>query len=55
MWNENTQYYAYMIWMAVSIVMFIAILGWVLWPGSRERLERHANIPLLDDEDEVKS
>lgn len=54
MWTENTQYYAYMAWMAVSIVMFIVILAWALWPGHRERLERHGNIPLLDDENEAR-
>lgn len=54
MWTEDTQYYAYIVWMIASIVMFIAILVWTLWPGSAERLERYGSMPLLDDEDEVR-
>lgn len=54
MWTEDTQYYAYIVWMIVSVVMFIAILAWALWPGNRERLEGYASIPLQDDENEAR-
>jgi|APDOM4702015191_1054821.scaffolds.fasta_scaffold152825_2 cbb3-type cytochrome oxidase subunit 3 len=55
MWTEDTQFYAYMIWMIISIVLFIVILAWALWPGSRERFQRYAEIPLLDDDDGARS
>jgi cbb3-type cytochrome oxidase subunit 3 len=51
--NEDLQFYAYMIWMAVSIILFTVILAWALWPGSRERFQPYADIPLRDDEDEA--
>jgi cbb3-type cytochrome oxidase subunit 3 len=44
-----------MVWMVVSILLFVVIMAWALWPGSRERFEKHADIPLRDDEDEAQS
>ena len=29
--------------------LFIGVLLWVLWPGSREKFRRHGKIPLQDD------
>jgi len=55
MWNEDMQFYAYMVWMAVSILLFTVIMAWALWPGSRERFEKYGDIPLRDDEDEAQS
>jgi cbb3-type cytochrome oxidase subunit 3 len=52
--SEDMQYYAYMVWMIVSIVLFTLILVWALWPGSRERFEKYADIPLRDDEGEAQ-
>jgi len=54
MWTEDMQFYAYMTWMVVSIVLFALILVWALWPGSRERFQKYADIPLRD-EDEAQS
>jgi len=53
--NEDMQFYAYMVWMVVSIVLFAVILAWALWPGSRERFQQYGDIPLRDDEDEAQS
>ena len=55
MWTEDMQFYAYMTWMVVSIVLFALILAWALWPGSRERFQKYGDIPLRDDEDEAQS
>jgi cbb3-type cytochrome oxidase subunit 3 len=55
MWNEDMQFYAYMVWMVVSIGLFAAILTWALWPGSREHFEKYGDIPLRDDGDEAQS
>ncbi|HUL08577.1 MAG TPA: cbb3-type cytochrome c oxidase subunit 3 [Candidatus Acidoferrum sp.] len=55
MWTEDMQFYAYMTWMTISIVLFLLILAWALWPGSRERFQKYADIPLHDDEDEARS
>ena len=55
MWTEDMQFYAYMTWMVVSIVLFVLILAWALWPGSRERFQKYADIPLRDDQDEAQS
>jgi len=53
--NEDMQFYAYMAWMIVSVLLFVVIMGWALWPGSREHFEQYADIPLRDDEDEARS
>jgi len=55
MWTEDMQFYAYMTWMAVSVVLFVLILAWALWPGSRERFQKYADIPLRDDQDGTQS
>lgn len=38
-------------WMLLSIVVFVAIIAWTVWPANARRLEAHAAIPLNDDGD----
>jgi cbb3-type cytochrome oxidase subunit 3 len=47
----DMQYYAYAVWMIVSIITFIAIIAWALWPSHRQRFERYGTIPLRDDDE----
>ena len=37
------------IWGVWLMAIFIGIVVWVMWPGRRGEIERHANIPLDDD------
>jgi cbb3-type cytochrome oxidase subunit 3 len=38
------------IWLIWLLVLFIGIIVWVMWPGRRRQMRRHAEIPLRDDE-----
>ncbi len=35
----------------ILLVLFVGILIWAFRPKNRKRFERHADIPLRDDED----
>lgn len=36
-------------WLVWLVLVFLAIVVWVLWPSRRRKLERQARIPLEDD------
>jgi len=38
---------AWVVWM---MVLFVAIVVWVLWPSNRDKFRRAAQIPLSEDE-----
>lgn len=38
------------IWGLWLMAIFLGIIWWAFRPGNRARLERHASIPLHDDE-----
>jgi cytochrome c oxidase cbb3-type subunit IV len=40
------------LWGLWMMLIFIGIIAWAFWPGSKRRLERHAEIPLRDDDDD---
>ncbi len=37
-------------WVVWLMAIFVGIVAWVVWPGRKDRLERHGRIPLEDDE-----
>jgi len=39
----------FVIWMVLSVIAFIALMVWTLWPSHRRKLESYADIPLRDD------
>ena len=39
----------FVIWMVLSVIVFIALMVWTLWPSHRRKLESYADIPLRDD------
>ncbi len=39
----------FIIWMVLSVIAFIALMAWTLWPSHRRKLESYADIPLRDD------
>lgn len=39
----------FIIWMVLSVIAFIALMVWTLWPSHRRKLESYADIPLRDD------
>ena len=51
----DLQLYAFIAWMIASMIVFIALIAWVLWPGHGPRFEKHASIPLGDETDEAHS
>lgn len=38
------------LWLVWLVLVFAAIVVWVMWPSRRKSLERQARIPLEDDE-----
>jgi len=40
----------FVIWMVLSVIAFIAIMVWALWPSHRRRFESYGQIPLRDDD-----
>ena len=42
------------LWLLWLIILFVGIVAWAFWPGRKERLQRHADIPLRDDDDRDK-
>ena len=41
----------FVIWMALSVIAFIVIMVWALWPSHRRRFESYGYIPLRDDDE----
>jgi cbb3-type cytochrome oxidase subunit 3 len=39
----------FVIWMVLSVIAFIALMVWTLWPGNKRILESYADVPLRDD------
>ena len=39
----------FVIWMVLSVIAFIALMVWTLWPSHRRKLESYADVPLRDD------
>ena len=39
----------FVIWMVLSVIAFIVLMVWTLWPSHRRKLESYADIPLRDD------
>jgi FtsZ-interacting cell division protein ZipA len=39
----------FIIWMVLSVIAFIALMVWTLWPSHRRKLESYADIPLRED------
>ena len=37
------------LWLVWLVLLFVAIVVRVMWPGRRQALERHGRIPLDDD------
>jgi cbb3-type cytochrome oxidase subunit 3 len=37
-------------WLVAAVVLFAIIALWAFSPGSRERMDRHANIPFAAEE-----
>jgi cbb3-type cytochrome oxidase subunit 3 len=48
--GAEMQFYAFALWMILSMITFIAIIVWSLLPGNRRRFEAYGTIPLRDDE-----
>jgi cbb3-type cytochrome oxidase subunit 3 len=48
--GADVQFYAFVAWMILSMIAFIAIIVWSLLPSNRRRLEAYGSIPLRDDE-----
>lgn len=40
----------FVIWIVLSVIAFLAIMVWALWPSHRQRFESYGNIPLRDDD-----
>jgi cytochrome c oxidase cbb3-type subunit IV len=40
----------FVIWMVLSVIAFIVIMVWALWPSHRRRFESYGHIPLRDDD-----
>jgi len=38
-------------WIVLSVIAFLVIMVWALWPSHRKRFEAYGQIPLRDDED----
>ena len=39
------------LWLLWLMLVFVAIVAWVFWPKHKDRIERHGDIPLRDDDD----
>ena len=39
----------FVIWMVLSVIAFIALMAWTLWPSHLRKLESYADIPLRED------
>ena len=37
------------LWVVWFMLVFLGIVGWVVWPRNKNRLEAHGRIPLDDD------
>jgi cbb3-type cytochrome oxidase subunit 3 len=52
MTGAEIQTLAFIIWMIGSMIAFVVILAWALWPGHRERFQTYAAIPLRREQGE---
>lgn len=41
------------LWGLWMMLIFVGIIAWAFWPGSKRRLERHGEIPLRDDDEDT--
>ncbi len=41
-----------MIGLLLFFTLFVGILTWLFWPGSKEKFKQHGEIPLKDGHDE---
>jgi FtsZ-interacting cell division protein ZipA len=39
----------FVIWMVLSVIAFIVLMVWTLWPSHRRKLESYADMALRDD------
>jgi cytochrome c oxidase cbb3-type subunit 4 len=39
------------LWLVWLVILFVGIVAWAFWPKRKERLQRHADIPLRDDDE----
>lgn len=39
-------------WGLWLMILFLGIVAWTFWPRNKERLERHGDIPLRDEDEE---
>jgi cbb3-type cytochrome oxidase subunit 3 len=54
MTGAELQLYVFIAWMIGSMILFIAIIAWALWPSNRQRFESYGSIPLADDQPETR-
>ena len=40
----------FLFWIVLSVIAFLAIMVWALWPSHRQRFESYGRIPLRDDD-----
>ena len=40
----------FVIWIVLSVIAFLVIMVWALWPSHRQRFESYGYIPLQDDD-----
>ena len=38
-------------WLVWCMLLFVAIVAWIYWPGRKEKLEAHGRIPFKDDKE----
>ena len=38
------------LWLVWLVILFVGIVAWAFWPKRKERLQRHADIPLRDED-----
>lgn len=41
-----------MVGLLLFLFLFMGILAWLFWPGTKEKFKRHGEIPLKDGYDE---
>jgi len=39
----------FVLWMVLSVIAFVVLMVWTLWPSNRRMLESYADVPLRDD------
>jgi cbb3-type cytochrome oxidase subunit 3 len=43
----------FIVWLLASLVVFVGIVVWAMWPSNKARLQAYADIPLRDDKHEA--